>query len=331
MIDSLGNLIPEDAFIIRHTEISEFRNCNRRWRLASHNGLNLEPLYEDPKRIFGTAWHTALEALYKEYKLTKRYSTATAMKAFHSRLQEKLDKLADNAIINLPDGETDTLSESVDEMKELGNVLLPMYGDWANSEAVPQDRNLTILETEKRLIVPLGVTSKLFITAKIDTIVKRDNSVYIMEHKTSSKSSSVTNPGVLDLDLQLSIQIWIARKVYPQLNIVGAIYNAMRKQLPSNRVKAPIFGRTMIYKSTKELANTIDMIRDRDFPPMLALKSEMYAPTYNPQPLGVCSWGCKFKEVCMATNRGEDTDSIIQNTLKQRDNTIWEMLEEEVD
>jgi hypothetical protein len=333
MLDSLGNVIPEDALIIRHTEIGSLRNCKRRWFFESHNGMNLEPLFEDPKRIFGTAWHSALESLYLHYASTGKYSISKAVDAFREKLDSSWDKLC-NAVLSFGDEESTMDLDVYKSMLNMGEVLLPMYGDWANSsECKPPDRELKVISAEQRLIVPL-LSPRVYITAKIDTVVQHtthDKMTYIMEHKTSSSSSSVTNPGVLDIDLQLAIQLWVIRQVYPDLNVAGILYNAMRKQLPSNRVKAPIFGRTIVYKSTKELDRTMQMIALTDVMDMVLCKNNKMNITYNPQVLGVCSWGCKFYNACSAINRGEDIDSIIESSFKTRDKNIWQMLEEEVD
>ena len=64
MKDSLGKTIPKNAFIIRHTELSDFRNCKRKWFIGTHNGLNLEPVFSDPRLKFGTAWHWMLEQYF---------------------------------------------------------------------------------------------------------------------------------------------------------------------------------------------------------------------------------------------------------------------------
>ena len=42
LIDSLGNPVPDEAFIVRSTEISEFTDCRRKWFMQSQNGMNLE-------------------------------------------------------------------------------------------------------------------------------------------------------------------------------------------------------------------------------------------------------------------------------------------------
>ncbi len=329
--DSFGNPVPENALIIRATEVPDFLHCRRQWYFSSHNGLNLEPKVKDAKLVDGTCWHTALEYYYKN-----NLSVEKAKEGFIAEAEKNQAKLREVFGEGIYDPEiVDTHNQQLD----LGLTLLEHYKEWATTKTDPKDTELEIIKVERRLLVPvereipLSTLVPIYLSARLDGIVGWNNLYMALEHKYVSKSSAVDNPDHLPLDIQMGLQI-LAMSIFTQdvgINIGGAIYNLTRKQMPSNRVKAPIFGRHVV----RRFADEIDILKNYLLQcvagGMALAKTYEIERSYNPQPwAGKCTWGCAFRPVCEAMNKGEEADILLEDNYKKRDKDIYALLAEEM-
>ena len=316
--DSLGNKIPKRAFIIRHTEIPEFRNCRRNWYFSSAHGRNLEPRIKSIKLDAGSMWHKGLEYKYQGKKLSEGLEAA---------FEEQKDSYTEMLFFN------ESATDAIMELQESFNLALEIakaYDSWCNSpEVFPKDSELKILATEKRFIVPLtpyGTPTITWIAAKLDGLVEFKNMLFSLEHKYLSKSTQVNNPEHLPLDLQMGIQLLVLSKVFSGLNIGGAIYNLTRKQRPSSRVMAPLFGRHLVERSPQELDN-LETALYYDSQAMRQCLKDSHLRYPNPQPFGgMCTWGCKYRLVCEAMNRNEDYEYLLTARFQKRQLTLKETL-----
>lgn len=322
MKDSLGNTIPKNALVIRHTEVSDFRNCRVSWYWFSHNGLNLTPIVKNPKLSTGSIWHKGLESHYLGHAFTA---------GVEEEYQHELERLEKDFGDILYDPE---IKADLDEGKEVSLAVGEEYEKWANTEAYPYDKDLEVVFVEQRFVIPIqspwGGNTRIWLAAKLDGIVRFANQLWVLEHKFLSKSSNVSNPDHLPIDLQMGLQLLVLAKMYPKERIGGAIYNLARKQKPGPRVKAPLFGRHIVERTPKELANLevqlyMDALRMRE-----CIKHQ--AARYpNPQPFGgKCTWGCAGRAICEAMMKGEDADYLLSVSFKERDRDIWQMLDDEM-
>jgi len=287
----------------------------------SHNGLNLEPRVRPQKLRFGIVWHAGLEALYRG-------------KDPFVALTEEFNKEVE-LILGAAAYEPD-IQEAVEQERQLAATLMQGYLEWRNTEAQPPDNSFSVEDIERRIIVPIGGTHG-YLAARLDgEVIDNNGGLWILEHKTRGKSSSVDNPPELQLDLQMGLQLYSCAKTTVHV-VRGVLYNLTRKQLPSSRVKAPIYGRHAVTRSKDELqmieqtlaVTYYNMRRDSN---LIAkdLNTALTTLRYNPQPNGLCQWGCSVKDICEAINRKEDVDYLIDVSLKPRGKTIWETLEEEL-
>jgi hypothetical protein len=321
LYDSLEQAIRKNAYIIRATEVGQFLNCPRNWMFMSHNGLNLEQRVRPQKLRFGIVWHAGLEALYRNKDPYKALD-----EEFEKEVQLLRSSLAYDA----------DMHEKVEGERTLAKALMEGYLQWRNTEATPPDRNFSPLHVERRLVVPL-LNTRAYLAARLDAeLLDNSGGLWILEHKSRGKSSSVDNPPELQLDLQMGLQMFAcgATSTYP---LRGVLYNLTRKQMPSNRVRSPIYGRHAVMKSKNELAvmqfTLLTAYRAMSKATNLIKKDTeraMFELRYNPQPMGFCQWGCSVKEICESINRKEDVQYLIDATLKPREKTIWEVLEEEL-
>jgi len=343
MYDSLGNKVPDNATLVRATELTQFRNCRRNWWFHSHNGLNLESRTPSPKLRFGTCWHRGLEKYYETFEPSRR-SLNDLMEGIDLGFEEEAKRMSR---IMGPGQDDPEIRQQVEQERLLAHELAKSYFMWANSSEgldapeVP-DTELRTVMTEKRLVIPIptpqGNKSRSWLAVKVDTVVENKEGVWVMEHKSMGKSSKVDNPDNLPLDIQMTLQVWALEQFLNQnskekerVPVRGALYNLTRKQSPGPRVKNPIHGRHRVRRSRKELENAISALY-HDASIMREAAKSQHLLYHNPQPWasGFCSWGCAGKEVCIAMNRGEDYESLIDNDFIERDRTIWEILEEEL-
>lgn len=324
--DSTGRVLPKNAYIIRHTEIGSYLNCPRYWFLTSHNGLNLEPRVKDKKLRFGSAWHSGLEKRFK--------SNTSVMTGF----QESWDKQVEELTQELGQGIYDeTIQADLKDMLDLGIVLGEAYDEWVNTDATPKDSELKVIDVEKRLLVRIPRTYT-WLAAKLDAIVEYAGAVWTMEHKTRARSSRVDNPGNVNRDIQMGLQL-LALKLAGYTDdgktLGGAIYNLARKQAPSSRVKNPIFARHMVYYTERQLYELMTDLQCVHSPAMREA-SRLPAVTlrrYNP---GIgsncfCDWGCHAQEVCEALNRYENVEYLVGTHFKSRNKNIRELIFDEME
>lgn len=319
ILDIHGKVVDVDSFIIRATEVSQYLNCPRNWFVQSHNGLNLEPPLKPQKLRFGTIWHLAMEYLY---------SGKDPFQGIEDGIRHELDLIHELLAVD-PD-----VHQGVEEDKLLLYSMLKSYMEWRNSEADPTDDMFKVYSVEERFVVPFNNDTPYYLVAKLDAILEdRSGGLWVLEHKTRSKGSSVTVAPDLQLDMQTGLQLLVCKHAFPDKTVKGVIYNLARKQALTSRVRSPVFGRHEIFRSKSELdileifLNMLaaDMKRDaaRD-------KTDMHCLRYNPNTFGICTWGCSVKDVCEAMIRGEDVDYLIETGLRPRSKTIFEVLEEDM-
>jgi hypothetical protein len=327
--DSLGNTIPKSAQIIRATEVVQFRQCRRQWYFSSHNGLNLEPIVESHALRFGKAWHKALEYLYEPGRLGDPLDAAL------QGLEEQYNQEREKVGLVLED--FGDVYQAMQEELQLGKQLLEHYIRWAENEAKPSDRALKPRGVEVRLLIPLptdtGTRSRSWLAVRLDGIVEtQDGLIWVLEHKTRHKGSSVDDPDCLPLDIQMGLQIWALKQQMGKegAKVAGALYNLVRKQLPSPRVRSPIFGRHMVFRSTQELNHLIKQIYYDSLEMRKTARDPERYCYHNPQPWGFLCAKCPFCPPCEAIGRGEDVAALLYGNYRKREKDVFQMLEEEM-
>lgn len=337
--DSLGDIVPESATVIRATELQQFLNCPRQWYILSHNGLNLTPVKSSPKMRLGTVWHKALEYYY-----TPEVDDNDRPQMGRDGLEAGFNEDLDNLRMELGDGVYNPeFMEVMNRDRELLQSLLEGYPQWANYEAQPSDRTLTPLATEQRFLLPVttpsGYKSRAFIAAKVDALME-DNigNFWIMEHKTRGVSSRVDDPQGLILDLQIGLQIlavkkWLRHVVDNAPPFRGVIYNLTRRQKPSSRVRSPIYGRHAVVRGATDLAILQHHLYQAYLEMRQVKRDGLKSARYNPQVWagGYCTWGCPALNICEALTRGDDVDYLLDAEFRKRDKDIWQMLKDELD
>ena len=211
------------------------------------------------------------------------------------------------------DANWDDDKEELYDMKALGCAMLEGY----LKEYKDKD-DFDVLATEETLTIPLlnpatGYPTKCALVVRLDGIVRDHYSgkIFSMEHKTFSTFQS----GYLDKDHQMTAQVLAGKQLLKNLGldepIVGVIYNGLRKQAPSPRVKTNLFERHKIYRTE----NHIQVFLTRAYWAYKEI-SQKRLPIY-PEPNAIRCNSCSFKEVCTEYQSGGDFQFILDNLYQK--------------
>lgn len=191
---------------IHVTEAVSFRNCRRQWRYSYKEGL------EPKEKSYGALWlgqavHFALARFYlnKEKNLVKTF-----------------DEWANDSRSPLM---TSTQLQNWEDNVALGRSILDRYERFATTH---DDWEVVSLEKPLRALLPYSLD--LFLVGTPDLIVRRgDGRLWIIDHKTFA---SFVDESDIELDDQLTSYLWLVKECFHE-EPAGAIYNQMRKKIPS--------------------------------------------------------------------------------------------------
>ena len=194
------------------------------------------------------------------------------------------------------------------EAKTMGEAILEGYvKHW-------KDEDLEVLATEKTLsrTLPGEGNEDWKIEARVDTIVRSRqdtrNRAYILEHKTYTQ----VDEDQLQRDHQFVAQVWLA-KPKTEIPIVGILWNGLRKQIPSPKVKNPLFDRKFV--PIKPDAIKLFLRRCRE------MKRQQTGETLSiyPEPGSMKCRFCSFKQPCLEKMRGGDFQFLLDNLFTTRE------------
>ena len=203
---SQSTLPPEagDKSVLTYSALNTFRNCPRKYK---HRYIdNLRPRAKVESLSFGSVIHSAIEIWYRSVNDANR-----------------LWKVLDFIDRSFPERATD---ESQMANWHLARAIFTGYASRYPTE------DFTIIEVEKTFTGQIrnpdtGRCSQTFVMAgKADAIVKRDDGMYLLEHKTAA-SIDGNYLDKLWTDTQIALYSYYLRELgYP---IVGIIYNVLLK------------------------------------------------------------------------------------------------------
>jgi hypothetical protein len=265
------------------------------WHLGYVMGYQSTRL--NPALDLGTGVHHGLELFYAERR--------DPVKAFEAWCKERRGQIN-------PQWDDDI--NALVELEGLGVVMLEGY-----KQRYGDDEGLEVIATEHTLTRPIpnpetGEDSEFTLTVRLDGIVRDvDTGKYFsLEHKTYKRLDTA----FFDLNPQFTAQVWAGYDLVTTLGIdeplTGILYNGLRKQAPSGRVKGDLFHRQKIYKNDDQ----INAMLLRAYYQCAEVASPD-VPIY-PQPNSMrCSY-CKFREVCNEWMRGGDYQFLLDNLFTFR-------------
>ncbi len=172
----------------------------------------------------------------------------------------------------------------------------------------------TVVATEdtlkRKLPHPDGTLTDWDVLCRVDTIVRdtKRERLWVLEHKTFSSFT----PGYLVKDHQLVCQVWVAQKAVEE-PIVGIIYNGLRKQIATEKVKVALFERHAVFVNKRQIKLFLKRCYDM-YQTLTSGRLSIY-----PEPSGVRCNMCQYKEPCALYVRGDDHQFILDNMYKKRE------------
>ena len=269
--------------------------CRLAWHLGYRQGYRAKR--SSAALELGTGVHEALEHYYSTGGDPSKFFGDWAEK----RIAEMSPRWEDEA-------------EEMRKNRELGMAMLAGY-----VEHYQGNEGFTVIATEKtlsrRLPVPGGKTlSKCSVVVRLDGLVRDDvtGKLFSLEHKTFSRFSA----SQLELDHQFTAQVWVGQELADQMGlneqVVGVIYNGLRKQAPGPRVKLDLFERHKLYRNERQIVVFLHraywQYREMN-------RKDM--PVF-PQPNFMKCGGCDFGQVCAEYQRGGDWKFLLQNDFTKR-------------
>lgn len=277
---------PENPLIFSVSELSTWLRCRVKWSWRYHH--KLERMEKSEPLAVGSLGHMVLEHWYK---LDRKERTLKAMKKIAKRLTKGTNP--------------DELSL---ENLQLIEAMCVGYAAWAR----PRDREIRIRDCKPEVWFdePLTADGAIRVRGKIDAIFRvgyLKSTMGAFEHKFMSQIR-VSN---VDLNHQLTVYLWVLRRLHPKKKRFIAYYNILRKQMPGPRVKADLFAREPVERSADEIAQwEIDAQR-------AAL--DMIDGAIYPNPMEACAWDCDFQIPCLLRGRPDDLSHVLKTHFKPKE------------
>lgn len=257
---------PECPLLISASELRDFLRCRvmHHWR----HQMRLETIEGKTNLALGTMVAQGQEFWYK---LPPAKRTVKAMEYIARRLTSVQP--------------TDVLST---ENLELVKAMLVGFAAYAKVD----DLVIGLVEVtpEDEFDLPLIPDGSIRVRGRIDagfkpTIYK--NTMSFIESKTAKSMKT----DVVELNLQLSVYFWAMRQKYPKIKSFIGYYQQLRKQMPTARVTAPLFGRDAVERDEEQINQ---WVRDTQ-----AIAMDMLDGAVYPNPMDSCAWGCDYKGPCL--------------------------------
>lgn len=259
---------------------------------AKNSGVALE---------LGSGIHEALDHFYSGKK------EPTAVDFFSKWMDDKIKMINKR----FPDEKDDFI-----DAKTLGKAMLKGYFEEYDDGKKDQ---FDVIHTEQTLSRPLPLPipgtkrmSKCRVVVRLDGLVRdhKTGKLFSLEHKTFKAFEEKS----IETDPQFTAQVWVGQSLAKQLGlneeVMGVIYNGLRKQAPSKRVKAPLFRRFNIYRNQKQIESFLFTAY------WLYRESRKWKvfPQPSPRECGICD----FREPCTELMRGGNWQFLLKENYNKR-------------
>lgn len=251
-----------------------------------------------PERLaLGTLGHEVLEQFYT---LPPAKRKVPAMKKLTETLVKKT-----------------TIKELNSDARRLLQGMLIGFAAWRNNKAECEYTDDIIgLEDcwpELPFYEALNADGSIILRGYIDQVF-----VSTRQRRTVGMVESKFNKDIryddVDQRLQLSTYLWVLRRLFPKARRYICYYQILRKQLPSPRVRTPLFHREPVERTLDEL-----QVFEQDI-----IQAALDLPTgaVYPHYMDSCKWSCDFQTACLQRANPEDVAYILKTeftTRNQRD------------
>lgn len=274
-------------------------DCRLKWYLYRQR---YKPIQISSPLELGLGIHKALEAYYGQ----NRDPIRVYKKWADDRIKE----------VDKREAPEEDLAKMAD-IRTLGIVMLEGYLEyWAKEK-------LEVIATERECRRPIkGPNGKVVdcdVFSRVDLIVreKKRDELFVMEHKTFSSFY----PDFLSKNQQFVAEVYTANPLCKKLtgrNLSGLLYNGLRKQAPTSRVKNSLFERHFIYVSNHQTRVFLKRVY-HTWLLMHPKNTKSGNPAIYPQPEQVRCSMCNYKDVCEQYTHGGDYRYVLDNFYTKED------------
>lgn len=261
---------PDMPLILSVSEASAFLRCRQRWYWSYMARLRSKK--DAPLRSIGILVHEILEAYYG--------------KPVAKRTVKRMTKLAHRTCRLTELKALDTAS------RELVEAMCIGYSAWVNNpQNENSDKNIGLAECypEDWFEFYLTPDGSIRVRGKIDVVFPSKIFRKTVAH-LETKTKSDTNTDTIDMNYQLSFYSWALRQKYPGMKRYMSYYQILRRQKPGPRVKAPLFHREAVERTSDEIDQ---WVKDTQLVALDFLNARIY-----PHTMGNCNWDCDFQKPC---------------------------------
>lgn len=289
-------LTPErrDRYTISASALRAF-DCRLKWFWSYCQGY--QRVVPKTSLALGRLVHEALDVWYAEQ--------TDPVALFRERAEEELEGI---------DAQWADEKEELAEAFELGEAMLAGYLEEYPDDHAQWDILATEHRLEKRIPTPNGGLSQCWLVARLDGLIRDERGrVWVLEHKTYSRKPS---GDYLAMDQQMTIQTWLGQDLAGTLGIddevVGVIWNGLRKQAPSKRVRNPLFMREYLFRSQPQiewaLTRAYQVYREMRNPEVIYPEPDMIRCTM-----------CDFQQSCQELQRDGDWEFLMDTQYTSRE------------
>lgn len=279
--------------VFRQSDIKTWKRCGRKTWLGVFR--NLGPITVRPnKSHIGTACHAGLSAYYLE---------GDPIAAIDNQMEIWKSELG-----IVP-------TEDWTDVTGLAKIMVDGYIDWVETTGIDAGMSFTGIEKRTEKFVGTFHGYDVFVTGETDFQATDDLGIeYLFDTKTVDRFE---DDPVFQINDQLQTYDWLNDHKFDQ-----AIHNRLRRVKRSARSKPPYYERIPVHFTAIQRANfelqlkgTIDAMV-RAYVEMEQGKSHFEAAP--PNPTRDCSWDCPFVSICPNFNLGDDVESIIAFSYKEK-------------
>jgi hypothetical protein len=327
---------------ISNSEIEAFLRCRRMWNFESYNRMNLRTKGPIPHLAFyvGDICHRILEAQILE---GHRPDIAGIVGRAE---QEAEDRYRELVGVGWSSDERDLLNDSRDLVTGIMNHY---FNHWGAINPLGDDFEYLHAEVTFRVQIP-GTEHHLLGT--IDGIARHESGeLYLVEHKTTSVG--FPKPEELQIARQLQLYTWAARILYGK-PISGVVYDGILKKVPvlprvlkdGSLSRQAVATTPALFRKAIQVLNlneadyedVISNLRDDYFfrrytirftqksldlfgEQLRAVVTDMANPELPlyPNVSWQGCWDCRFRDLCAATQMGEDVSPLIELNYRAAD------------
>lgn len=332
---------------LSYSELRQFRRCRKEWDYGSSTRKNLEPKRPNRHLFLGKAFHKAIEAYYMNNR-----SKQEAGDKFAEWTNDRIGEIQEES-----NGLWDEELEEIKDQVELGNSMIEQYIKWAEEHDDPYFDEVIDMEIEFTVDIPgtdhqyTGIGDGLVRDSHDRLWLKEYKTATSMSRKTNNLQLDEQSLSYLwgvskELDKEIEGVLYrVVRKKAPTEiteNKTGGLskrkvvntyenyrnrlieYYGSEDEVPWNEYESvlnyyeqqdnPFVSQERLRRNEHEIEDIEQRIS--------TLAKEVDRADQNDiiykNPGNHCEDICAFKDLCVAGQRGDDTDFLVEQNYQER-------------